>query len=501
MFCAHCGAAIAPDRRFCTSCGTPLEPFASAGPAPQAPVPPAAGPPVETAAPVSGPLLASLGDRLIAVLIDSLLIGAAFLVSGMWIAARWGGLTESGFSVEGGPALLTMAATLLVGLLYYWLCEGLFGATLGKGIMGIAVRRVDGRRCDLAAALVRNFLRIVDGLAVYLVGFLIALFSPSRQRLGDHLAKTIVVQAKTAVPVRAVLVTAWLALAAASILGAFIIHRGAMSSQPPSATTAPPKGVVAAAGNLKLINFDFLQSKDGPSRPPAPYKPSDTVYIKYDITGFTTDQAGQIDLLLRAVAMDPNGQALHAPWERELRQTIPGNVPVNGSFNVELPLFVPSGTFRIDLRIEDKVKNTTLQFAPVFQVEATPIPPANRLEIRDFELSLSKEGPPVASPVLEGSGTIYMRWKMFGLQFQADRLEFRTGLKVLSPGGKVLLDEPNFASVSDTFVYHPPSFFLPITGHLSVPAGLEKGLYTARFEMRDGFSNASLEYTAKFEVR
>jgi uncharacterized RDD family membrane protein YckC len=501
VFCAHCGAANAADRRFCTSCGTPLEPLASAGPALPTPGPATAGPPVETTAPVSGPPLASLGDRLIAVLIDSLLIGSAFLVAGMWIATRWGGLTESGFSIEGGPALLAMAATLLVGLLYYWLCEGLFGATLGKGIMGIAVRRADGRKCDLAAALVRNFLRIVDGLAAYLVGFLIALFSPSRQRLGDHLAKTIVVQTKTAVPVRAVLVTVWLALAAASIWGAFIIHRGAMTSGPPSTTTAPSKGVVAAAGNLKLINFDFLQSKDGPPRPPAPYKTADTVYIKYDVVGFTTDQEGKIDLLLRAVAMDPNGQAMHAPWEKELRQTIPDNSPVNGSFNVELPLFVPPGTFRIDLRIEDKVKNTTLQFAPVFQVEATPIPPADRLEIRDFELSLSKEGPPVASPVLEGGGTIYMRWKMFGLQFQGDRLDFRTGLKVLSPSGKVLLEEPNYVAVNDPFVYHPPSFFLPITGHLSVPAGLEKGLYTAKFEMRDGFSNASLEYTARFEVR
>ena len=501
MFCAHCGAANAAERRFCTSCGTPLEPFASAGPAPPTPVPPTAGPPVETAAPVSGPPLASLGDRLIAVLIDSLLIAPAFVVTGMWAAARWGGLTASGFSIEGGPALLAIGATLLAGFLYYWLCEGFFGATLGKGIVGIAVRRTDGRRCDLAAALVRNFLRIVDGLAAYLVGFLIALFSPSRQRLGDHLAKTLVVQTKTAVPVRAVLVTVWLALAGAGIWAAFVIHREAMASRAAVTTTAPSKGVVAAAGNLKLINFDFLQSKDGPPRAPGAYKPADTVYIKYDVVGFTTDQEGKIDLLLRAVALDPNGQAMHAPWEKELRQTIPDNSPVNGSFNVELPLFVPPGTFRIDLRIEDKVKNTTLQFAPAFQVEASLMPPADRPEIRDFELSLAKEGPPVATPVLEGGGTIYMRWKMFGLQFQGDRLDFRAALKVFSPRGKVLLDDPNYLAVSDAFVYHPPSFFLPITGHLSVPAGLEKGVHTATYQMRDGFSNASLEYTARFEVR
>ena len=161
MYCLHCGASHAAEAQYCAACGGLL----TAAPAP---VP-------------SGPHLASLGDRVIAVILDMLLVGAVFAIAGMWLALRWGGLTESGFSLEGKPALATMAVTALAAFLYYWLCEGLFGATLGKGIIGIVVRQAGGSRCSLSASLVRNLLRIVDGLAVYLVGLLIAIFSKSRQ--------------------------------------------------------------------------------------------------------------------------------------------------------------------------------------------------------------------------------------------------------------------------------------------------------------------------------
>ena len=49
-------------------------------------------------------------------------------------AARLGGITDSGFSLTGGPAAVAIGGTLFAGFLYFWLAEGSFGATLGKGI-------------------------------------------------------------------------------------------------------------------------------------------------------------------------------------------------------------------------------------------------------------------------------------------------------------------------------------------------------------------------------
>jgi uncharacterized RDD family membrane protein YckC len=49
----------------------------------------------------------------------------------------------------------------------------------------------------MQAALIRNILRIVDGLFVYLVGAILVWKSDKRQRLGDRVAHTVVVRASS----------------------------------------------------------------------------------------------------------------------------------------------------------------------------------------------------------------------------------------------------------------------------------------------------------------
>ena len=77
---------------------------------------------------------------------------------------------------------------------YYVLCEAATGMTLGKRMVGMRVVDEDRDLVGLGAAVVRNVLRVVDGLFFYLVGALFALASPRGQRLGDRAAHTLVVR-------------------------------------------------------------------------------------------------------------------------------------------------------------------------------------------------------------------------------------------------------------------------------------------------------------------
>ncbi|WCB96904.1 hypothetical protein DSM104299_05674 [Baekduia alba] len=55
------------------------------------------------------------------------------------------------------------------------------------------VRADDGGKPTARAILVRNTLRLVDGLPIlYLVGFITMLATPTRQRVGDLAASTVV---------------------------------------------------------------------------------------------------------------------------------------------------------------------------------------------------------------------------------------------------------------------------------------------------------------------
>ncbi|MGH7246716.1 MAG: RDD family protein [Pseudomonadota bacterium] len=69
------------------------------------------------------------------------------------------------------------------------------GRSLGKYIIGLRVVRRDGMPIDLRASVVRNLMRIVDMLPeYYVVGLVSMVLSPSVERLGDHVAGTIVIR-------------------------------------------------------------------------------------------------------------------------------------------------------------------------------------------------------------------------------------------------------------------------------------------------------------------
>ena len=129
-----------------------------------------------------------VGRRAVAVIIDSILLG----IVGYLIASVTGSTTAEGFNLAGAPALLLF----LIAIAYYVVMEKTSGATLGKMAMKLKVVKQDGTALDWQAAVVRNVLRIIDGLFFYLVGAIVVWVSKSKQRLGDMAAHTIVVRAQ-----------------------------------------------------------------------------------------------------------------------------------------------------------------------------------------------------------------------------------------------------------------------------------------------------------------
>jgi len=168
-----------------------------------------------------------MGDRAIATILDWAVGGAAFALVGMWAAVRWGGVTRNGFELYGSAAIVAFGIVGIFGFLYLWIMEGVFGATLGKFILNVRVRRTDGSTIGLRQSLLRNLWRLIDGIGIYLVGFLVAIFSRLKQRLGDHMAKTVVVQKDPGPLPRAVAVAVWAAVIGVGFLGAYRLHPSA----------------------------------------------------------------------------------------------------------------------------------------------------------------------------------------------------------------------------------------------------------------------------------
>ena len=130
-----------------------------------------------------------LGLRTVATIIDTALL----FVVGYVMAVFTGGTTDGGFRLTGAAAFVWF----FIAIVYYIVLEAHSGATLGKRLVGIKVVRLEGDApIDMQASIVRNVLRLVDGLFFYLVAAIAVIASKDKQRLGDMVAKTVVVRSR-----------------------------------------------------------------------------------------------------------------------------------------------------------------------------------------------------------------------------------------------------------------------------------------------------------------
>lgn len=136
---------------------------------------------------------ASLGDRILAYLIDSLIILGYFALV-FTIGVSFGPVQDLN-NIGVGTAVLVFA---LPPFLYHLLCELFFnGQSLGKRQIKIRVVRLDGDQPGIGAYLLRWLLRPIDLWFYGIVGVLMIALGGKGQRLGDFAAGTTVIKLKS----------------------------------------------------------------------------------------------------------------------------------------------------------------------------------------------------------------------------------------------------------------------------------------------------------------
>lgn len=163
---------------------------------------------------ISSPSVHVGGRRIIALFLDLVVLSCLE----MWISTILGipipifqAFTISIPPITPRADLLTVSWywQLLLVVVYFLVQEALYGATIGKRIMGLRVVDTHGQHATFSAVLLRNILRLIDALPVlsisfgivlnipYIIGGIVAFISPYRQRLGDRVAGTLVVDVRS----------------------------------------------------------------------------------------------------------------------------------------------------------------------------------------------------------------------------------------------------------------------------------------------------------------
>ncbi|PYX26648.1 MAG: hypothetical protein DMG80_21100 [Acidobacteria bacterium] len=124
-----------------------------------------------------------------------------------------GAIDETELKLTFAALLIAQSLNAATLFLYLWLLEAIFGATLGKAMVGIRVVQTRERNPFVVLA-IRNLLRVVDGLGFYLVGDVITGCSKIHRRLGDICAGTVVIEEHFGYGIKIATVALWSAVLA-----------------------------------------------------------------------------------------------------------------------------------------------------------------------------------------------------------------------------------------------------------------------------------------------
>jgi uncharacterized RDD family membrane protein YckC len=136
--------------------------------------------------------------RFVAVIIDTLIIGAVLWVLGQFLPVfENASLHATGDFGLNADAQLTSLGTIIA-IVGAWLYSALLessarGATVGKIALGLRVTNLAGGRISFGQATGRYFAKFLSGLIIA-IGYIMAAFTARKQALHDMLAGTLVVK-------------------------------------------------------------------------------------------------------------------------------------------------------------------------------------------------------------------------------------------------------------------------------------------------------------------
>lgn len=210
MFCSRCGKQVEEGNQFCQFCGQEVGAAAIAAPAASG----APAPPSMASAPAAAPRrYAGFWIRLVAALVDGLILGIPFWIIVASVIGMSGGFAMMLRRLPQGSAppdprevmavmaplfgvfLLGWFAFLIVEWLYYAGMESSARqATIGKSVMSLRVTNYEGKRISFGHATGRFAGKVLNRFIPLGIGFIMAGFTEKKQALHDLIAGTLVVK-------------------------------------------------------------------------------------------------------------------------------------------------------------------------------------------------------------------------------------------------------------------------------------------------------------------
>ncbi len=211
--------------------------------------------------------------------------------------------------------------------------------------------------------------------------------------------------------------------------------------------------VLCGAPKLTLDRLALHQFEDGDVLDRGyEFLPGETAYFSCRIANYEVDENDESHRKVRLTwtleVRDPAGALLEAPAEgRIASELLKEDTEWLPKFlkNFVVPLFAPSGEYRISVRLHDEIADAGVSGELKFRVRGRVVEPSAGLAVRNFAfLSSEDDAFGMREPFYRPGDTAWTRMDVTGYEFEArNRFSIAFGMAVENSDGKQLFAEPD----------------------------------------------------------
>jgi hypothetical protein len=251
---------------------------------------------------------------------------------------------------------------------------------------------------------------------------------------------------------------------------------------------------------LKIENVRFREYEDGPiihSKPQ--YLAGSEVYLDFQVSGFLVVEKALVrsmDIGWTFSVLDPQGR-LAVPVEKGESSTEIQNEDKDWMpkirAKIPLPPSAVSGTYRMELQLEDRKAKTTAKGEIPFQVNGRSFAESDGLAIVQLKFFRGEDATQVLrTPAYRPGEAIHFGFDLVGFQLnEKNGTKLTVDLAVKDPKGRVVINGPAAIKIEEAEAFYPPRFFHEQLS-LELEAKNEKGTYTLTLTANDALSGKSV---------
>ena len=252
-----------------------------------------------------------------------------------------------------------------------------------------------------------------------------------------------------------------------------------------------------------IINLALLEAEDGfAARADQVYLPGETLYLAFNVQGYSTDRQSRVKLGYRIDAIDPNGIPFVEPElgkvDTELSSEDARWMP-RIRFSPAVPPFADSGKYRFRVQVTDELAKGSLTQELAFQVKGRGVEPSPTLVLRNFAFTRQEDGDPLPLPAFRRGDVLWASFDITGYKTGAgNQVSVEYGLAVYDAADKLIFRQPEPAREQGTSFY--PRRYVHAIFSLNLEKGLAPVDYTIVLNVRDTIGDQALESRHQFTV-